>query len=86
MRPIVTDRVAWSVGLSACYSPAKTVEPIEVPFGLRTRVGKGSMHFVGVHLANITELSMCGGDAACCQITLTTCNYFRPYENEGRKL
>jgi len=25
------------------------------------------------HLANTTELSMCGGDAALCQITLTTC-------------
>ena len=27
------------------------------------------------HLANMTEPSMCGGDAALCQITLTTC-YF----------
>jgi len=30
----------------------------------------------GVHwrlLANMTEPSMCGGDAALCQITLTTC-------------
>jgi len=25
------------------------------------------------HLANTTEPSMCGGDAALCQITLTTC-------------
>ena len=25
------------------------------------------------HLKNTTELSMCGGDAALCQITLTTC-------------
>jgi len=25
------------------------------------------------HLANTTEPSMCGSDAACCQITLTTC-------------
>jgi len=30
------------------------------------------------HLKNTTEPSMCGGDAALCQITLTTCfNYFR---------
>jgi len=28
------------------------------------------------HLANITEPSMCGGDAACCQITMTTCYVF----------
>ena len=40
MRSIVTDRVAWSVGLSVTLvSPAKTAEPIEMPFGLRTRVG-----------------------------------------------
>ena len=51
MRPIVADRVAWSVGLSVglsvclsilsvtLMSPAKTATPIEMPFGLRTRVG-----------------------------------------------
>jgi len=42
MRPIVTDRVAWSVGLAICHScsdSCKTAESIEVPFGLRTRVG-----------------------------------------------
>jgi len=39
MRPIVTDRVAWSVGLSdSVVSRAKTAEPIEMPFGLRTWV------------------------------------------------
>ena len=27
------------------------------------------------HLKNTTEPSMCGGDAALCQITLTTCCY-----------
>jgi len=42
--PIVTDRVAWSVGLSVglsvtVVSPAKTAQPIEMPFGLRNRVG-----------------------------------------------
>jgi len=42
MRPIVTDRLVWSVGLSVCYvsEPCKTDEPIEMPFGLRTRVGQ----------------------------------------------
>jgi len=44
MRPIVTDRVVWSdslsVGLSVTLvSPAKTAAPIEMPFGLGTRVG-----------------------------------------------
>jgi len=50
MWPILTDRVAWSVrsvGLSVCrsvtlLSPAKTVAPIELPFGLRTWVGPGN--------------------------------------------
>ena len=28
------------------------------------------------HLANTIELSVCGGDAALCQITLTTCYKF----------
>jgi len=27
------------------------------------------------HLANPTEPSVCGDDAALCQITLTTCSY-----------
>ena len=39
MRPIVTDGVAWSVGLSVCLSvchsrkPCKTAEPIEMQSG-----------------------------------------------------
>jgi len=46
MRPIVTDRVAWSVGLSVGSSHqsatqhAKTAEAIEMPFALRIRVGQ----------------------------------------------
>jgi len=37
-RPVVTDGVAWSVCVSVCLlvtflSPAKTAEPIEMPFG-----------------------------------------------------
>jgi len=40
MRPAVTYQVAWSVCLSVCRSsPAKAAKPIEMPFGLRTRVG-----------------------------------------------
>jgi len=34
-RPNVTDRVAWSVCWSVTVvSPAKTAQPIEMPFGL----------------------------------------------------
>jgi len=40
MRSIVTDGVAWSVGLSVVIvSPAKSAKPIEIPFGMWTRVG-----------------------------------------------
>jgi len=40
MRPIVTNRVAWSVGLSVTLvRPAKTAKPIEMLFWLRTVVG-----------------------------------------------
>ena len=44
MRPIVTDRVAWSVCRSVSLtvtvvSHAKTVEPIKMPFGLWGQVG-----------------------------------------------
>jgi len=52
-------------------------EPIEMPFGIWTRVGPrkhglgGRAHWR--NLGNTIEPSMCGGDAACCQITLTTC-------------
>jgi len=44
MLPIVTDRVAWPICLLVCrsvtvVSPAKTTQPIEMLFGLRTQVG-----------------------------------------------
>jgi len=56
---------------------AKMAEPIEIPFGIWTRVDPRK-HTLGRaahwrHLANTIEPSMCGGDAACCQITLSTC-------------
>jgi len=40
MRPIVTDRVAWSVGRSVTLlSPAKMAQPIEMLFGLWAWMG-----------------------------------------------
>jgi len=41
MRPIVIDRVAWSIGCLSVtvLSPAKTSQLIEMLFGLRTLVG-----------------------------------------------
>jgi len=41
MQPTVTGGVAWSVRWSVTIvSRAKMAEPIEMPFGLWTRVGK----------------------------------------------
>jgi len=77
------------VCLSACLSfgrsitivsPAKTAEPIEMPFVLWTQVGlrkhvlDGGTHWR--HLPNTIKPSMHGGDAALCQITLITCYSF----------
>jgi len=62
-------------------SPAKMAEPIEMPFGLWTRVAPrnhvldGDAHWR--HLANTTEPSTCVADAALCQSTLTTCCFGR---------
>ena len=44
MWPILTVRVALSVGLSVCHTsgPCRTAAPIELPFGLRTSVGPGN--------------------------------------------
>jgi len=99
MQPIITDPVAWFVGLSVglcvtLVSAAKTAAPIGMPFGSWAGMGRrnhrwgssgaedvamaaifGFLHMGSHwrHLANTSEPSMCGGDAALCQITLTTC-------------
>jgi len=53
MRPIVTDRIAWSVGWSVTVvSHAKSAEPnqpIEMPFGLWARIGSRN-HVLGVQM------------------------------------
>jgi len=56
-------------------------EPIDLPFGLWTWMGRRNHKFSRIrshhgsahwrHLANTIEPSVCGGDAALCQITLT---------------
>jgi len=55
----------------------KMAEPIDSPFELWTRIRQVSPmcpHWMAhlCHLANTIEPSACGGDAALCQITLTT--------------
>jgi len=63
--------------------PAKTAEPINLPFGLWTRVGERKHTFNSIrqvapicpygmahclHMTNTIEPSVCGGDAALCLI------------------
>jgi len=63
-------------------------EPIDLPFGLWIRGDRRKHKFnrirqvfanvpsyIGENLANTIESSVFGGDAALCQITLTTCYY-----------
>ena len=63
-------------GLSA-VSCAKTAEPIEMLFGMWSRLGHRNHVLDGCahwrHLANAIEPPICGDDVALCQITLTTC-------------
>ena len=72
-------------------SCSETAQPIDLPFGLWTRVGRRKHKFSLIrqmapmcphgrahwrHLANTVEPSVCGGDVVLCQITLTTCFLF----------
>ena len=81
--------MAWSVIALVSSEPYKTAEPIEMPFGLRTRVGRRKDKINRIrqvapmcphgrvrwrHLANTIEPSVCCVDAALCQVTLTTCS------------
>ena len=55
MRPIATDRVAWSVSLliglsETIVSLAKMAEPIEMLFGMCSRVGPGNHVLDGVQI------------------------------------
>jgi len=76
MRPIVTDKVAWSVCrscLSVCrsitlVSPAKTAVPIEMLFGLRTRVGPRS-HVLDRRPDPHGKGNFDGGRAAHCKVS-----------------
>jgi len=52
-------------------------KPTEMPFGVWIQVGPRKHMLDGGaywrHLANTTEPSMCCGNVAFCQITMTTC-------------
>jgi len=61
----------------------KTADPIEMTFAMLIQVHRrNDVLDVGAHwhlLANAIEPSMWSGDAAFCQITLTTCYYYYYY-------
>jgi len=80
-------KVQWLSAVS-CENMA---EPVDLPFGLWTRVGQRMHKFSRIHqvvpmcphgrahwhhLATMIELSMCGGKVALCQITFTTWYYY----------
>jgi len=44
---VVCRSVCWSVTVA---SPAKTAEPIEMPFGLRTRVAQRSIEWIRIQI------------------------------------
>ena len=69
MRPILTDRVAWSVSLSVTLvSPAKTAALIELPFGLRTWVDPGNHVLDGVQIPPWEGANFGGEWASHCKI------------------
>ena len=69
MRSIVTDQVAWSVGLSVTLvSFAKTAEPIEMPFALRTWVGPGNHVLDGGPDPPVGRGNLMGKGASHCKV------------------
>jgi len=61
---------------------AKTAEPIDLRFDCghgwaEERISSAVFARWCQYAFNTIEQSMCGGDAACCQITLTTCYILR---------
>jgi len=55
-------------------------EPIEMPFGMLSWVDpRNHVDIDWRDLANVIEPPICNGDAALCQITLTTCFHYITY-------
>jgi len=77
----VTHSVQVCVFVHVCVwhadiSPAKAAAPIEMSFGMQTRVRPRNRVLFGVahwrHLPNADERSVSGDDARLCQITLAS--------------
>jgi len=72
-------------------SVAKTVESIEMPFVMWTWVGTRNHVLVGVQpqgRGNFEEevASVCGCDAAFCQITLTACYHHHHHHHHDQQI
>ena len=69
--------VCLLICLSFMIMSRQQCEPFEMPLTMWTQVGQRNHVLDGdahrCNLVNNTELSMCGGHAALCQITLSTC-------------
>jgi len=82
MQP-VTNRVTWSVGRSVCHSsePCKMDEPIEMPFGVRSRMGPRNrvleggpdVYGKGQFWGKRHPLYACSISSFCCEL----CNFKR---------
>ena len=84
--------VCLSDGLSVTIvSPAKTAEPIEMPFGLWTRVGPRNHVLDGVHIGATWQIRLNRPRAEAMQpyikLLLTTCllPYLRIHDLETRE-
>jgi len=61
--------VCLLVGLSVTLvSPAKTAEPIETLFGLKTRVGPNNYVVDGVHILPWERAILTGEEASHCKV------------------
>ena len=82
---VVFARLRQFVRRHSAVSCVKMGEPIDLPLGLWTSVGRMKQKFSRICQVAPCEGSLaprgeydwiCGGDAALCQITLTTCYYY----------
>jgi len=68
-------QVAPMCPLKLCRELCKMAEPIDLPFGLWILVSQRKHKLNRIRkVAHKTEPSICGVDAALCQITLTSCS------------
>ena len=85
---LLGERMCLGIPDNTAVSCAKMAELIDLPFGLCTQVGERKHKFNRIfqvvsmcpharahwrHLVNTIDPSVCGNNAALCQITFSTC-------------